>query len=304
MKITRDTVEQVKHIDFIAFLERVEGFHFKSVGKYYVCQQHDSLNLIKGRDGFIYYTWNALNQHGDIIEYVQYNILGRRDFRAAVTYLVDFIGIIPTSENEKTHKPLKATGQSNAGINIIYSSDMKHTFAYLCKSRGILYTTIAYFVKNGHIAQDIKNNIVFHHRNFDGMIVGAELKGTNTYKKFSGTLKHSDEAYGFCCSIGHPKTLYVFEAEIDLLSYFDMYKQTLNDCILLSTSGCHKYMKIATYVERFNIDKIIFCMDNDEAANQTLVQVKDKFKHYKIIDGRTALVKHNVKDFNELLLII
>ena len=39
--------------------------------------------------------------------------------------------------------------------------------------------------------------------------------------------------------------IYIFEAGIDMLSYYQLYKNNLNDCLLLSTGGSQKINKIA-----------------------------------------------------------
>jgi len=302
MKITKDIIAKVKEIDFIDFLERTEGFTFKKVGRYFQCKEHNSLNLVIGKDGMYYYTWHSKNQKGDIIEYVQNNILNRRDFIGSIKYLVNWNGNFTTAENKKLKVMQKSKLSNQNQLSISYSKNMNRAIAYLCKSRSISYTTVEIFIKEGLIAQDTKGNIVFRHFNFDKQIVGAELKGTNTYKKFTGTAKGSNVAYGFSYCIGIPKKIYIFEAEIDLLSFYDMYSHKIKDCLLLSTSGVNKYMKIATYLDKFNINKIIYCMDNDEIGNQTLIAVKEVFSNLKVIDGRSILLQNNVKDFNELLL--
>ena len=302
MKITKDIIAQVKTINFIDFLERVEGFTFKKVGRYFQCKEHNSLNLVIGKDGVQYYTWHSLSQRGDIIEYVQNNILGRRDFIGTVKYLANLNGCYDTAENKKLEvQPNKGVSNMSA-LSISYNENMNRAFAYLCKSRGISYQSIEIFVKEGLIAQDVTGNIVFKHLNFNGQCVGAELKGTNTYKKFSGTAKGSNVAYGFSYCIDIPKKIYVFEAEVDLLSFYDMYRHKLKDCLLLSTSEVNKYMKIGTYTDKYCISKIIYCMDNDKVGNQTLKAVEEAFNNYKVVDGRELLLQNNVKDFNELLL--
>lgn len=302
MKITQEMITQVRDIDFLRFLQQVEGFTFKKVGQYYVCNEHNSLNLNYHNDTLNFY-WNSKSQNGDIIQYVQHNILAGQNFISAVTYLINYVGTHTTTENKKVEGKAIVNTSNSLQLSISYNKYMKRAFAYLCKHRGISYQTIALFTKEGLIAQDHKGNIVFNHLNFSKKIVGAELKGTNTYKKFTGTAKGSNERYGFSYSIGLPKKIYVFEAEVDLLSFYDMYNHKLKDCLLLSTSGVNKYMKIATYLEKYCIGKIIFCMDNDKVANQTLKAVEEAFSHCKVVDGRKLLLQNNVKDFNELLLI-
>lgn len=304
MKITKDIIAQVKMIDLVDFLQKYEGFTFKNVGRYFQCKEHNSLNLVIGKDGICYYTWHSLNQKGDIIEYVQNNILGRRDFVGTVKYLANLNGCYDTAENKKLEVQPNKGVRNMSALSISYNENMNRAFAYLCKSRGISYQTIEIFVKEGLIAQDVKGNIVFKHLNFNKQLVGAELKGTNTYKKFSGTEKGSNVTYGFSYCVDIPNKIYVFEAEVDLLSFYDMYRHKLKDCLLLSTSGVNKYMKIATYLDKYSINKVIFCMDNDKVANQTLKAVEDVFSHYKVVDGRKLLIQNNVKDFNELLLNI
>lgn len=277
MKITKEMIKQVKEIDFITFLQQIEGFTFKKTGEYYICNQHNSLNL-RLYNGELNYYWNSKSQKGDIIQYVQDNILVRQDFIGAIIYLINYVEILITIENKKVEEQAIVNTSNSLQLSISYNKDIKRVFAYLCKHRGISYQTIAVFAKEGLIAQDDKGNIVFKHLDFSKNIVGSELKGTNTYKKFTGTAKGSNEQYGFSYKIGIPNKLYVFEAEIDLLSFYNMYNYLLRECLLLSTSGANKYMKIVTYINQLNINQIAFCMDNDKVGNLTLKAVEKVYK--------------------------
>ena len=82
----------------------------------------------------------------------------------------------------------------------------------------------------------------------EGLVVGAELIGTNSSIRFKSVVKSSNESYGFnICTGDKVQALIVFEASLDLLSYYQLNKSILNNTILLSLGGAEKISKIDTY---------------------------------------------------------
>lgn len=297
--ISDEIIKRVKTIDIKEFLEKEYGFTFKKeTKKYYRCNEHSSLliNTIKNM-----YIWNSKNQHGDIITFVMLN--NNSNFVQAVNYLLGTeVGLIDASAYNNVIETL------DRRIKINYSKDMVRTYAYLIKTRKIDINIINILVKKGLIKQDVNNNIVFLHKNKENKTVGADLNGTSTYKRFKGVVKNSSSEYGFSFIIG--KTIekaYVFEAPIDLISYYELYKENLNNCLLLSLGGCEKTRIIQTYLSFYpSIKTLRLCFDNDIAGTNGITDIKNKYSSYKlnILDCREVLKANNLKDFNELLIKI
>ncbi len=66
------------------------------------------------------------------------------------------------------------------------ADNMRNVFAYLYQTRKIDSKIVEALVREGLLYQDKRGNAVFLHKDENGQIVGAEIQGTNTYKRFKG----------------------------------------------------------------------------------------------------------------------
>lgn len=299
-KITDKQIKEARSKDLKEFLES-EGFRFRRHGSSYACIEHNSLVLNRRDDG-LWYNWYSRSEKGDIITFVKNNITNG-NFREAVAYILNCD--ISSYDIKDNHNNESDKNIIKGNVEIELSSDMRRTFAYLTKSRGINKDIVNQLIKQNKIVQDSKNNIVFKYIDENGKIVGGELKGTLSNKSFSGIVQNSNEDYGFALSIGDKnniKELKVFEASVDLLSFYQLFKDELKDTILLSMGGCAKIKKISTYLRQYdNISLITVCVDNDDAGNTAFCNIIKEYSDYRINDGRGYLIEHNLKDFNDLL---
>jgi hypothetical protein len=299
-RITDKQIQEARSKDLKEFLER-EGFSFRRHGSSYACVEHNSL-VLNTRGDCLWYNWYSRSEKGNIITFVQNNITSG-NFRQAVAYILNCdikcydINDNYINENDKNI--------IRGNVEIELSSDMKRTFAYLTKSRGINKDIVNQLIKQNKIVQDSKNNIVFKYIDEKGKTVGGELKGTLSNKTFSGIVQNSNEDYGFTLIIGNNnsiKEIKVFEAAIDLLSFYQLFEDELKDTILLSIGGCAKIKKISTYLSQYaNIKLISVCVDNDKAGNTSFDNISKEYSNYEIHDERELLTNNNVKDFNDLL---
>lgn len=302
--VDRKVIEEIKKVNMVAFLGS-QGYSFKKEGaNFYRCIEHSSL-ILKEKDNIFTYYWNAQNEHGDIIDFVQSNICNG-GFIEAVSYLKAYLGLNNTIYIAK-HK--EDTGHQGSCVNdkfeIEFADNKKRVIAYLCKTRGLEYSIVLSFIKKGLISQDKRNNVVFLFKDEKGQTVGADTIGTNSKIRYKGIKKNSNEEYGFSINIGtEAKSIYVFESCIDLLSYYEMYKSELSNAVLLSLSGAGKINKIEKYVKD-GTEAIYMCTDNDEAGSKCIEDINNLFvdSNIKILDNRDALMAYNVKDYNELLQI-
>lgn len=114
---------------------------------------------------------------------------------------------------------------------------MRNVFAYLCKARKIDGKIVEGLVRDDLLYQDKRGNAVFLHKNDNGEIVGAELQGTNTYKRFKGVAAGTSDSL-FSVKIGTPDRAYVFESAIDLLSFKMLANQEkIQNSVLVSMAG-------------------------------------------------------------------
>lgn len=288
--------EKAKRVDLKTFLER-QGYTFIMESKnHYRCIQDHTLTVTYKYNDPIYF-WFSRDQEGDIITWVRENITNN-DYREAIKYLAE------GCEDIAYYIPQPKEKIENVDIDIKYSDNTKRVYSYLVKSRGINPQIVNELIGNGSISEDDRHNVVFHHKDSSGKIKGADLTGTNTYKRFKGTVKNSNENYGFTIKVGtEPQSIFIFEAAIDLLSYFTLNKDNLANSLLLSIGGCEKIKMIKNYLDNYKgIDTIIVSSDNDVAGSNCLRNIKSMYSAYQVIDNREELIKFNVKDFNELLI--
>lgn len=307
--IEKELIEKIWGIDFKSFLES-ENYSFKKEdSNSHRCVEEHSL-IITYKFSKPLYFWPKKGEKGDIIDFVQ-RYITQSSFEDAISYLSKYLNINNTgnycnnlcSPNVKKNSNLN----SNKGkIKIEYATDMKRTYAYLCKTRKLDFDVVNVFVKNKLIRQDSKNNVIFLYKDIQGEVVGAEKVGTYTDKRFKGVIKNSDERYGFTFANNNDVTrIIIFEAPIDMMSYFEMNKFILNETLLLSIGGTQKSKMIETYIKEYKkIKNIIVAVDNDDAGDFCFQDIKNMYSNMNIIDGRERLKEKNVKDWNELLIKI
>jgi hypothetical protein len=267
----------------------------KQEGNRYRSKIHSSLIFTRTSEGFYIYSWNSRNLKGDIIHFAMnyYNL----DFIGAVEHLTSDKFITRAKKNDNHTDQSKLSSQSNSfnfsDLNL--SKDMRRTFAYLIKSRLIDSSIIQLLTKNKFLYQDQKGNAVFAIFDEGKNIVGAELNGTLTDKRFKGIASNSNSRYGFNIQLGeNPKHLLVFESAIDLLSFWSMYPnlETQRPCILLSLGGL-KVEPIINFLSLYSGLELIICIDTDNAANNFI-------KNNKLEDVKRLYPKG--KDWNEYLI--
>ena len=146
-------------------------------------------------------------------------------------------------------------------------------------SRGIDEGIVDYFIRKRQIAEADKNGYaLFFGKDDSGNILQCSIRATDgsSAKWDAGG---SNRAYSFgLCAESEPKTLYLFESAIDLMSYLTLEKQAGHklDGFYLSLSGVYKPRgrledtKIPVALERcleqYPIQRIELCLDSDDAG--------------------------------------
>ncbi|MGN0657728.1 MAG: DUF3991 domain-containing protein [Ruminiclostridium sp.] len=174
------------------------------------------------------------------------------------------------------------------------ADNMLKVFAYLCQTRLLDREIISELAHEGLLYQDSRGNAVFLHKDENGKIVGAEIQGTNTEKRYKGVAAGTSDSL-FSVTIGIPTKAYIFESAIDLLSFRQLAnQQKIQNSVLVSMAGL-KPNSLKSLSERGL--QLFARVDNDEAGR--------KFIDSNNLTQRNHILKEfGVKDFNELLMII
>lgn len=192
------------------------------------------------------------------------------------------------------------------------SENMRRLFAYLCLTRKIpapiveelvhsnlLYQTNSQVnaVVNGESKKFENANAVFVHCNNAGEVVGAEIQGLNSYKRYKGVATGTGESCFRFTPIKDTKITkaYIFESAIDLMSFYAFCdKNKLNGVTLISMAGLKP-----TVPKRLQEDgvEIISCVDNDDAGRK--FESENNFERNSWV--KSKLDEKGFKDWNELL---
>ncbi len=191
---------------------------------------------------------------------------------------------------------------------------LKRVFAYLGNTRGIHRDVIAHFIKHRLIAVDDKYNLNFiTYREND--VIAVTRRSTNTYQKFQQNFV-SETKTGFIYkskAAKEPKTVYVFESCIDLMSYLSLVIEKKVDkpdkystCYISLNGANIKFIsKILTAYP--SIENVVMCLDNDsfgikttEAFMKTSIQNTTTFQpKLREMTSRTGFL---IKDINDYLI--
>lgn len=209
-------------------------------GKEYRWKEHDSLVITPSNN-----LWNWFSKEGvggDVIELVQ--TIKEVDFKQAVSYL-----------NTGDFKQVVAQTQVSQEAFRYYLAPYEQSFdearRYLKEERGLSDDTIDFFYDKGVLAQanakvgnDIEPVLVFKNLYENGQVVGAALQGlvANPDKYFGRgylkqIMKNSQPYNGMHVDIGTPNRLIFAESSIDLMSYYEIHKDSLSNVRLVSLEG-------------------------------------------------------------------
>ena len=234
------------------------GMGLERSGGSYTWSEHDSFVITPKRNSFY---WNSRQIGGGPIQMVQ--AVKECSLAQAVDYLQELDVKAFDASKEPPKKPFHYYMKEN--------TDLSLTEEYLINERKLSPETINYFVAEGLLAQstykdkktgEVEPVIVFKHKDPSGKIQGIALQGiVEDYNKHDrGRLKRTfgDGFIGLSVKVGNPPSfqkatnenplkLIVFEAPIDLMSYYELHKDTIGDAILLTMNGLRKE-SVSTYL--------------------------------------------------------
>ncbi|MGN0678923.1 MAG: DUF3991 domain-containing protein [Oscillospiraceae bacterium] len=280
-KITKEQIEIAKCANLAEYFlshgyeceQRKDELHVKGYGGFYINVNTNQWSCFSAKKGGT----NAVNCLTEMLG---------MDFKTAVKELAgNTISYSPRHENNSFSEKKKELALPEKADN------MRKVFAYLCQTRKINSDIISQLAHDKLLYQDTRGNAVFVHRDGSGKIVGAEIQGTNSEKRYKGVAQGTRESV-FAVKIGEPKKCYVFESAIDLMSFKQLANpEKINNSILVSMAGL-KPNTLKNIAESGM--KIFSCVDNDEAG-------KKFCEENNLTPCRRILEENGVKDYNELL---
>ncbi|WP_317609336.1 PBECR4 domain-containing protein [Streptococcus canis] len=233
------TKEQAKSLAILD-VARSLGMEMKrSSHKEYYWTEHDSFKIDTAKNTW---HWYSRGTFGDTINLVQ----EMRDvsYKDAMTFLET--GNFPEAKpREEIRQPFRYTLAP-------YEQPFREARAYLKETRGLSDETIDFFLEKGVLAQARRKDrdgfmedvLVFKYLDKNQNIVGASLQGLVPYPERhegKGYLKQimyqSEGIAGLNVFIGSPERLVVAEAPIDLMSYYELHKDILDNVRLVAMEG-------------------------------------------------------------------
>ncbi|WP_247943088.1 LPD25 domain-containing protein [Streptococcus oralis] len=248
-KSRRERVEFARSRDILDVANELQMELVRS-GRDYRWKEHDSLVISPDKN---LWKWFSRNTGGDAISLVE--TIKEVDFNQSVDFLND--------GNFKEFQMVERAQEDFKYYLEKYEQPFSAGRDYLRNQRGLSDETIDYFLKQGVLAQanakldyfaegtagvttnTIEPVIVFKSlSSSSGEVVGASLQGIQeNWEKWPKhgyakvIMKNSDPMTGIHVDIGSPKRLIFTESPIDLMSYYELHKDSLQDVRLVSMDG-------------------------------------------------------------------
>ena len=247
-KSRRERVEFARSRDILDVANELQMELVRS-GRDYRWKEHDSLVISPDKN---LWKWFSRNTGGDSISLVE--TIKKVDFNQSVDFLND--------GNFKEFQMVERPQEDFKYYLEKYEQPFSDGRDYLRNQRGLSDETIDYFLGQGVLAQanakldyfaegnsgnstnTIEPVIVFKSLSSSGEVVGASLQGIQeNWEKWPKhgyakvIMKNSDPMTGIHVDIGSPKRLIFTESPIDLMSYYELHKDSLQDVRLVSMDG-------------------------------------------------------------------
>lgn len=246
------------------------GMELKREGRNYAWTEHPSFKINPEKNYFSWFSKGNELLGKDVITMVE--VINQVSFKEALHFLLE--------SELGTFDVTKVPKQEPFVYRVKEAKTFDYARNYLKEERGLSDETIDFFLSKGVMAQGIHKDvetgktepmIVFKHLDIDGKVVGGARQGIWANKKLypdRGRLKknlYGSGTTGFVVDIGdrsafkkatvdHPFKVYAFEAPIDMLSYYELHKETLGNCRLVAMNGLRKDVISRAIVEALATD--------------------------------------------------
>ena len=267
---TDDEIAAAKDTDLPELLISL-GYHVKRVGRYYTAKEVDSLR-IKNRRGWWRYSESV---GGDAIAFVQHFL--NMSFRDAVRYLLAFNGYSVDSPISPPMQRTRPPPRQERPPFVLPppNGDNARVCAYLC-GRGIAPGIIDGFIRAGLLYEDAAHHhCVFVGRDGAGKAVFAAKRGT--WGTFRGDAAGSNKRVAFRLPCDPAQDdVRVFEAPIDLMSWFTLHGRPLSNAVAL----CGLYDgPLETYLDEYpHVRRIALCLDADGPGREAAGRLGTKYR--------------------------
>ena len=329
--------EEAKRLSIISVAEQL-GIELKRTGSYsYTWTEHDSFVIDARKNEF---HWNSRTEFGDVIQLVQ-SIKGV-SYKEAMHFL-------ETGEFKQVNSEDQMAPKEPFHYNLerYENQDFSASRTYLKAQRGLSDDTINFFISQGSIAEATRKKgdyfepvIVFKYKDNTGFLAGASLQGiveNRVHYPERGRLKqimrNSDGQLGFSIDIGIPKRLVFAEAPIDLMSYYELHKDRLQDVRLVAMDGIKDGIISRRFIELYaemngksyqvnqnagkaletvarttnyfkddqNQDMITLAVDNDAAGQNFITRLQEKGIPVQIAIPPIVQLNQEKEDWNDFL---
>lgn len=277
MVYTQEQIDRANQVNLEQFL-RSQGEQIVKSGNEYRWKRHDSLT-IKGNKWFRH----SQSKGGYPVEFVMEFFA--KSFPEAVFLL---IGEEPTNNS--------TVAAPSADFKLPPRNRYAEKMTSYLSQRKIPDELIQEFYKEGLIYEDVnRHNIVFVGKDEAGIPRYAHCKGTAD--AFRMDVLGSDKSHNFAYR-SDGKSLFVFEAPIDLMSFIALYPKEWKTRNYLSLGGVGAKALDGFLSERKEIETIYICTDSDKAGNDAASRLlKSIPEHMTVI----RLIPCD-KDWNEVLM--
>lgn len=312
MYIKKEDVERARQVNLLDYLPENQLEKFGSTG-YRLAADH-SLKINK--EGLWYWWTNNIGGHNALDYMIQ---VEGYSFQDAVLKLLD--GDVAYTRTAVQQQPktksefnLPEKNRSNEKVRnyLISKRELEPVIVDYCMDKGLIYESQKY------------NNAVFVGLNSENKPAYAFLRGTMENSTYKGEVAGSNKKYGFSLSFPGNKTVHIFEAAIDALSYASylslMYncgsdndKEFWKKTNYLSAGGIFKVTdELPEAIDEYiaghpEIKSISLHYDSDEkgieAAESTKELLNKKYPDIAVSYNKSelALEKTTAKDWNDFL---
>jgi hypothetical protein len=273
------------------------GYTVMRIGRLHTLKEMDSIRIYPDNH---WYRWSGRSSRG-ITGGSQIDFMmefGGMDIKDAVAYLLDFSGqsrdvpiqaYVP-DPRERERKPFSLPSPASNNLRIM---------RYLTEERGLSESTVKWFIDKKLIYEaEPYHNVVFIGYDEKGTAKFASMRGIydRDGKAFKCDVSGNDKNYGFHVEAENSDTILVFEAAIDLMSYFEISQRPNAHMLALGMTADNPLKK---YLEAHpEIKNIGFRLDNDEPGKKASYKLAEK---YIRLGYRTDIMfaPDGCKDFND-----
>lgn len=292
--------EEAKRLSIISVAEQL-GMELKRTGSYsYIWTEHDSFVIDARKNEF---HWNSRTEFGDVIQLVQ-TIRGV-SYKEAMHFL-------ETGEFKEVDVEAQTASKEPFSYHLerYERQDFSASRSYLKAQRGLSDDTINFFTSQGSIAEAIRKKgdyfepvIVFKYKDNTGFLAGASLQGIVENRehypergRLKQIMRNSDGQLGFSIDIGNPKRLVFAEAPIDLMSYYELHKDRLQDVRLVAMDGVKEGIISRRFMELYAEinDKSYQVNQNTGKALEVVTRTTNYFKDGQHQDMITLAVDNDM----------